>query len=145
MMTLDVDGESTFIGDDELSVSVELDTELRCAVCGASEDASHECECPKCEWTGIDGDDAANCEKCEGTGTVPHDFRSPHWADSAGMRIDDDRIIFHVSVAGPRGSLTIEFCRADDGTVYMHTPYPGEPCPHVPVVMVHPGTYRLAV
>lgn len=71
------------------------------------------------------------------------------WANSAHITFDDadDAIHVSVSVGDPRGRFvfTVRRWRNDEGedALLIHTPYPGEGMPHMPLTEIRPGTYQV--
>ena len=72
------------------------------------------------------------------------------WRNSASIRpdIDSDAVTVTISVGDPRGAFcfTLRQIPTDvegrlAGRLVMHTPYPGEPMPHLRVNERDPGTY----
>lgn len=71
------------------------------------------------------------------------------WVNSAGIHTDadGDSVTVTISVGDPRGAFafTVRRVTPDDGEPYlvMHTPYPGEGLPHMPLTRISDGTYRI--
>jgi hypothetical protein len=72
------------------------------------------------------------------------------WCNGAGIRVDEsaDSVTLSLSVGDPRGAFTFTLRRICDdapgelaGRIVLHTPYPGESLPHMPLTAVRPGTY----
>lgn len=64
------------------------------------------------------------------------------WLNSACVTVDEEEVTCVVSVNDPRGGFAFTVRRNPDGGFYIHTPYPGEPMPHMRTEEVHPGTLR---
>ncbi len=64
------------------------------------------------------------------------------WFNSARITTDPDDDAVHcvVSVGDPRGGFCFTVCRKPDGTLLIHTPYPGEGMAHEETHELHPGT-----
>ena len=73
------------------------------------------------------------------------------WLNSAGIHTEQaaDSVTVTISVGDPRGGLAFTVRRVPDdapsnaGRLLLHMPFAGEPCPHVALTEVHPGTYGL--
>ncbi len=67
------------------------------------------------------------------------------WANSAAITLDrkDDAITLSVSVGDPRGAFTLTVRRLSDGTLVMHVPYVNESFQHMPLTLLHEGTYKI--
>lgn len=161
MFVLSANGEmiSTDYDDDASVISFENadDTEWRCAFC--SEPLSDDVD------GYLDESGSAVCDsydpyedpEVDDVETAP-DFREgPHcpqriplaWANGATIHTnpDEDSITVTISVGDPRGAFAFSVRRVPDdaptnaGRLVMHTPYPGEPMPHVGLTTDHAGTY----
>lgn len=53
------------------------------------------------------------------------------WVNHAGVQITEDRVILHVSVADPRGAITLEIERKANGDRIMVVPHENDPMQHV--------------
>lgn len=64
------------------------------------------------------------------------------WLNSARITTtpDDDSVCFFVSVGDPRGAFCFTVRRLTDGRLMIHTPHPGETCPHEDTEELWPGT-----
>jgi hypothetical protein len=151
------DGRPVDSDPDTESVSLEFDTDglpvWRCRACG--EDLTETADGyeadpagPVC-WAYEPADDT---ESGPDYGEGPHDpERIPlSWCNRAGIRVDEaaDSVTVSLSVGDPRGAFTFTLTRVPDdgagdlaGRIVLHTPYPDEPCPHMPLTPVRPGTY----
>lgn len=67
------------------------------------------------------------------------------WCNSAAMdwNAAEDSVTVSISVGDPRGAFAFTVRRLADGSLIMHTPYPGEGMPHMPLRELHPGTYEI--
>ena len=67
------------------------------------------------------------------------------WLNSARITadMDEDAVYCLVSVGDPRGAFCFTVRRLDDGTLIIHTPYPGEGMPHMKTTDLHPGTLQV--
>lgn len=151
MVSTDYDGDSSVITFDNAE-----EAEWRCAACGEDlyEDA--------CGYIGESG--SALCtayepdaESAADDDTEPDADEGPHrpqrvplsWTNGATIRTepDEDSITVTISVGDPRGAFAFTVRRIPDdasnngGRLIMHTPYPGEPLPHVDLTADHAGTY----
>lgn len=134
-----VDGQQSDVIDEEterIEVACNPDgpTELTCRNCGEllADDAQSE----SCSNSG-DGAHAA----------VPMPLS---WCNAAAISLDpaSDEVSVSISVGDPRGAFVFTVRRVPDdadgqyaGRLLLHTPYPGEPCPHMRLTAIHPGTY----
>jgi hypothetical protein len=85
---------------------------------------------------------------CKGSSSVDeHDWQPIPlaWANSAHLRFDpdEDAIYLSVSVGDPRGRFVFTVRRMPSGELILHTPYPGEGMPHIPLTEIRPGTYEV--
>ncbi|MCK2239772.1 MULTISPECIES: hypothetical protein [unclassified Crossiella] len=92
------------------------------------------------------------------TDTGPESGEGPHdpehipvsWCNSAAVHTDEsqDSVTVSISVGDPRGAFTLTIRRMPDdvdcglaGHLIMHTPYAGQPLPHMELTPLHDGTY----
>ncbi len=83
----------------------------------------------------------------EYTDHAPEPKRVPlAWCNSSAMTwsAEEDSVTVSISVDDPRGAFAFTVRRLSDGTLVMHTPYPGEPLPHMALRELSPGTYQIA-
>lgn len=67
------------------------------------------------------------------------------WFNSARINVDPDKdeVTCSVSVGDPRGAFVFTVRRTDDGTLQIHTPYPGESLPHMRTRQLHKGVLEV--
>ncbi|MGH3564477.1 MAG: hypothetical protein ACRDRH_00295 [Pseudonocardia sp.] len=73
------------------------------------------------------------------------------WCNRAAISTheDQDAITVNISVGDARGGFAFTVRRMPDsafehaGRLLLHTPYPGEPMPHVGITELRPGTYLI--
>lgn len=67
------------------------------------------------------------------------------WFNSARIKVDPDKdeVTCAVSVGDPRGAFVFTIRRKPDGTLLIHTPYPGESLPHMRTKQLHKGTLEV--
>ena len=72
------------------------------------------------------------------------------WVNHAGVQITEDKVILHVSVADPRGAITmsIERCRLgdNDGALTLIVPHENNNLQHIrmtPITLVSQGIFQL--
>ena len=67
------------------------------------------------------------------------------WFNSARINVDPDKeeVTCAVSVGDPRGAFVFTIRRTPDGTLLIHTPYPGESLPHMRTKQLHKGTLEV--
>ena len=159
MFVLSANGEMITTDEDSSVITFENaeDTEWRCQACGESldedtdgyADESGSLVCAAYDpSTDPDTDDV---ESAPDVGEGPHRRqRVPlAWANSAAIHTDPDgdSITVTISVGDPRGAMAFTLRRIPDdapnngGRLLLHTPYPGEPLPHVELTTDHAGTY----
>lgn len=154
--SISIDGEPQAVSDDVETVLVEFDTDSaethRCTACYE----------PLTEEDGVykGGRQGAECtenisDEPDADGDyyyLPHDPEPIplSWVNSAGVHLNEgeDSVTVTISVGDPRGAFafTVRRIPADAdgelaGRLLMHTPYPGQSSPHMPVKELHPGTY----
>ncbi|QGK70302.1 hypothetical protein GIY23_12895 [Allosaccharopolyspora coralli] len=161
MFVLAVDGDmitTQDFDDDSTALRFENadDTAWRCTACGARliEDGDGVAdESGRVECVAYDPDDDPDHDGDTGpeAGEGPHRAErvALSWANSAAIHTDpgEDSITVTISVGDPRGALAFSVRRIPDdadtnaGRLILHTPYPGEPMPHVDLTEDHTGTY----
>ncbi|MBQ0926682.1 hypothetical protein KBO27_22265 [Saccharopolyspora endophytica] len=162
MFVLSANGEMISTDHDDTDSSVITfenadDTEWRCQACG--EPLTEETDGYTDESGSLicDAYDPYEDPEIDDAESAP-DFREgPHrpqrvalsWANGATIHTDpgEDSITVTISVGDPRGAFAFTVRRVPDdamdngGRLIMHTPYPGEPLPHVELTTAHTGTY----
>jgi hypothetical protein len=89
-------------------------------------------------------EDTEVCPDCESE-DITEDSGTHTWLNSAAITIDPESVngvTVSISVGDPRGAWSFTVRKLDDGSMIMHTPYPGEGMPHEALVELHPGTYQ---
>jgi hypothetical protein len=123
----------------------------RCRACG--EDLTE-----TTQGYAADTPDGSVCWASQDAPSGPEHSDRPHdpepvplsWCNGAGIRVDEsaDSVTLSLSVGDPRGAFTFTLRRIPEdapgelaGRIVLHTPYPGESLPHMPLAAVRPGTY----
>jgi hypothetical protein len=155
-----VNGDPAGLSDDTPdTVSLEFDTDAtpthRCRACGEELTETTDGYVTDSGYTACvafqpatDHDPGGDSDLTEG----PHDpERIPlSWCNSAAVHADEsqDAVTVSISVGDPRGAFTFTIQRVPDdvtgdvaGHLIMHTPYPGEPLPHMDLTPLRDGTH----
>jgi hypothetical protein len=160
--TIYVDGEGTWNEDVE-TVSVDVDdngerAQWRCKHCGADLNEYPAQDGGGVTWQNEDGGawavDCPDAEEGKDGGFGPHEpARVPlSWVNHAAVTLNEgeDSVTVSISVGDPRGSFGFTIRRMPDtedatypGQLLLHTPYPGEPSPHMALKQLHDGTFLI--
>lgn len=162
MFVLSTNGDMICIDDDDDASVIAFDnadddTEWRCAACGeglSEEPDGYADESGKLVCGVYDPDEDPDVDDIETAPDVGEGPHRPHrvplsWANGASIRTqpDEDSITVTISIGDPRGAFAFTVRRIPEsapengGRLVMHTPYPGQPTPHVGLTPGHAGTY----
>jgi hypothetical protein len=151
-----VDGASAELFDDAsgtVTVEFRAESAYRCRACGEvlteTTDGlctdSGELECP-------DYDPGLSPDSDSPDGRHDPERVPLAWCNSAAVHADEseDSVTVSISVGDPRGAFTFTIRRVPDdvdgdlaGQLILHTPHVEMACAHLPLTLLHSGTYLL--